>query len=494
MTRRRCGSVDSVSSNRPLLEAGRNCWRIEPTGRAALIVDACDYFRLAMDAMRSARSQILIVGWDLDTRIRLTSDEEAAGAPAKLGPFLSWLAKRNPELQIRILVWDHAMLSVLGRGTTLLRMLRWKAHRQISVKWDSVHPLEGSHHQKILVVDDAVAFCGGIDMTGDRWDTRRHLDKDSRRRRPFTKRRYGPWHDASMAVDRRAAIALGDLARARWKAATGEELTPPNAAGHDPWPQRLEPAFRDLNIAIARTRPAGEDFEEIREIEASFVDLIRAARRSVYVETQYFASRAIAEAIAERLGEDDGPEFVVINPRTGEGWLDDSVMSPARYELFRALKDKDRHGRFRIYTPVTEGAEDIYVHAKVMIVDEEVLRVGSANMNNRSMGLDSECDLIVEAEGDREAGKTIARLRADLLAEHLGREREEVERCLAEKGSLIACIEALRGSGRSLRPLEPEEPSDIAKAAAKSEALDPESTGDGFEPARPGLLRRLRRR
>jgi phospholipase D1/2 len=97
-----------------------------------------------------------------------------------------------------------------------------------------------------------------------------------------------------------------------------------------------------------------------------------------------------------------------------------------------SLAEKDRYGRFRIYTPVSEGGTDIYVHAKVMIVDDRFLRVGSANMNNRSMGLDSECDLTIDGSAREDARLKIADLRTDLMAEHLGVEREEVRNVSAK--------------------------------------------------------------
>jgi phospholipase D1/2 len=364
----------------------------------------------------------------------------------------------------------------------------------VSIKWDSNHPLNASHHQKILVVDDRIAFCGGIDITAERWDTRDHRDDEPGRKRPFTRRSYEPWHDATMAVDGAAAKCLGDLARQRWDEATTNDCIPAPAVASDPWPKELHAAFHDVDIAIARTQ--GEDGEtgETREIEALFLDLIAAAERFVYFETQYFASRSVAEAIAARLADPDGPEFVIVNPSTAEGWLDETVMTPARYELVEAMRERDRHGRFRIYTPVTEGGADIYVHAKVMIVDDMYLRVGSANLNNRSMGLDSECDLLVDGRSQPEARAMIEALRGDMLAEHLGRGRAEVSRCCEETGSLIATIEQLRGRGRTLVPFEPEAPKAIKRALAKSELLDPEAP-ETFEPtARPGLLSRLRTR
>ena len=491
MRSRGVGDASQEPPLSPLIEPGRNCWRVEKAGRAALIVDAEGYYRCALQAMLKAKSQIILIGWDVDTRVKLADEPPEEGVPTALGPLLSWLSKRRPGLDIYILAWDEGLISVPGRGTTMFRMLRWAADRKVTIKWDSTHPLDASHHQKILVIDDALAFCGGIDITADRWDTRDHKDEDPGRKRPFTRRAYEPWHDAIMALDGAAASALGDLARIRWEAATGKRLPVPPRGSHA-WPDELEPTFRDVPVAIARTRGKDGPIEEVREIEALFVDLIRAAKRFVYVETQYFASRVIAEAIAERLGEPLGPEFVIVNPKTAYGWLDEAVMSPARYELMQSLRQHDRHGRFRIYTPVTEKGADIYVHAKVMFVDDLYLRVGSANMNNRSMGLDSECDVLIDGSADAETQRKIASRRIDMLAEHLGKEAAEVAACFNKAQSLIGCIEAMRGSGRTLLPFEPEEPNRLEKKLAKSEALDPEAPDELFESrARPGLLSRL---
>ncbi|GAA4723092.1 phospholipase [Sphingomonas lutea] len=478
-----------------MLRAGRNCWRIERANRAAVVIDAEDYFRLARQAMLRAKSQILLIGWDFDTRICLDYDADD-GAPNELGKFLTWLPKQRPGLQIHILKWDIGAIKLAGRGTTILRLLRWAASDQIHFKLDGAHAVGASHHHKIAVIDDALAFCGGIDMAGSRWDTREHLDCDEHRRRPTTRRRYQPWHDATMAVDGPAAAGLGELARNRWKAAGGTPISAPRARS-DPWPEALAPQFENIDVAIARTRAAYDDEDCIREIEALYIDMVRRARRFIYAENQYFASRAIAEAIEKRLGEPDGPEFVIVNPKSGQGWLDETAMSPARAELFRRLQKADVHDRFRIFTPVTAQGEDIYVHSKITIVDDEMLRVGSANLNNRSMGLDSECDLMLDATRKRNAAAApaIAELRADLLAEHLGVSVDRIEAKMAKTGSLVRTIDSFaRGKGRSLIPFVPEKPLAIERNIARNEALDPESAGTDFEPmARPGLLARLGR-
>ena len=469
------------------MEEGRNCWRVEPVKRAAVIVDADDYYRLVRQAMMNAREQILLIGWDFDTRIYLDPKRRAKdGAPVKLGRFVTWLARRRPELQIHILKWDVGVLKLVWRGSTVIRVLRWAADKQIHFKLDGAYSPAASHHHKIVVIDDSLAFCGGIDMTGARWDTSEHRDNDPGRKWP-TGRPYPPWHDATMAVDGAVAKSLGELGRERWKTASGEDLPVPRQS-EDIWPEELEPNFRDAEIAIARTRGSADAADEIREIEALFVDQIGRARSFVYAETQYFASRVIAEAIAKRLGEPDGPEFLIVNPKTADGWLEETVMGAARVQLIELLAKADTHGRFRIYTPVTADGDDIYVHAKVMIVDDRMFRIGSANMNNRSMGQDSECDLAIDTGRAANAGfvETIATLRTRLMAEHLGTTPEQVADAFGETRSLIATVERLRGEGRTLVPFEPPEISEAARKVAESELLDPE--GAAYEPLRQGGL------
>jgi phospholipase D1/2 len=223
--------------------------------------------------------------------------------------------RRQPQLQVYVLAWDERLISIPGRGNTFFRMLRWRVDPRITIKLDSTRPLDASHHMKPLVIDDALAFCGGIDITGERWDTRDHRDKEPGSKAPVTRRAHEPWHDATMAVDGAAASCLGNLARKRWDAATTGDCLAVPQVDRSPWPADLKPNFRHVDVVIARTRGHEGENEEVREIEALFLDLIKAARRFVYFETQYFASRVIAEAIAERLEEAEGPEFVIVNPR-----------------------------------------------------------------------------------------------------------------------------------------------------------------------------------
>lgn len=469
-----------------MFEPGRNCWRVARAGQASVIVDAADYFRFARAGMLAAKRQILLIGWDFDARIEV---EAAPGddGPARIGDFLAWLVDRTPELETYLLRWDTGAVKTLAHGHTLTALLRWLKRSRMHVRLDGHHPLGASHHQKIIVIDDCLAFCGGIDMTANRWDTRAHQDRDPRRIAPDGKP-SPPWHDAAWAVDGEVARALGDLGRDRWEGSGAKRPpTPDVRAGC--WPKGLTVDFTDTDIAIARSVPLMKDQEPVREIEQLYRDHIMAARRHLYIESQYFASRRVAEWIGIRLDEDDPPEIVIVNPRTAEGWLQAVAMDGARAELVSALQRRDRYGRLRIYHPYTAGGTPIYVHAKLLIADSHVLRVGSSNLNNRSMRLDTECDLaVVGGDVGREAA--VRAVRDGLIAEHLGVETDQVSRWIDKTGSLIETIEGLRGLGKTLEPYELPEISGTGKWLADHEVLDPEGPEEMFEPlSERGLFR-----
>jgi phosphatidylserine/phosphatidylglycerophosphate/cardiolipin synthase-like enzyme len=247
--------------------------------------------------------------------------------------------------------------------------------------------------------------------------------------------------------------------------------------------------FEDVEVGIARTMPEMDDQEPAHESEALFLEQIAGATRELYIESQYFASRRIAESIARRLDEADGPEIVVINPLTAQGWLEPLAMDTARARLMEALRRRDTHGRLRMYHPYTAGGVPIYVHAKILIADDRVLRLGSSNMNNRSLRLDTECDLTIAPKGE-DARACIRAIRDGLIAEHLGLAREAVAAAIDAHG-LIGAIEALRGTGKTLHPYEVPDLSAVEAWLADNEVLDPEGPEEMFEAlSKRGLFRR----
>ncbi|MES2492999.1 MAG: phospholipase D-like domain-containing protein [Pseudomonadota bacterium] len=474
-------------------------WRFVHASRAHVVIDAAAYFELMQVAMLRARQLILMIGWDFDTRVRLGPGRRWWNAPrrqhypARLGAFVVWLANRNRMLKVRVLKWNFGALKFVLRGTMIFDLIRWARHPSIDFKFDSAHPLGCSHHQKIVVIDDTFAVCGGIDMTAERWDTCEHREHESRRRKSAHKH-YGPWHDITMMLEGQAARALGELGRARWCRAGGTSLQPCSPQAETAWPPKLEAEFTDVEVGIARTSAKWSDYPEIRENEALFVEMIARAQRFIYAESQYFASRRVAEALAERLARPDAPEVVLINPLTADGWLAQASMDTARVRLLHAIGEKDIGGRFRVFVPYT-GAKPIYVHAKLTIVDDEVVRVGSSNMNNRSMGLDSEADVFIDARrpaNDRaEVRDTIRDLRYRLLAEHCGLDPSAIPALLDVHGTMAAMIAALPMASKRLEPFRLRPLNDREKALADSALLDPERPGEMFEPitGRRGLFR-----
>ncbi len=280
-----------------------------------------------------------------------------------------------------------------------------------------------------------------------------------------------------MMVGGEVAAALGALCRRRWHRATGNEVEPARDTRKSMvWPTTIDREFLDIKVAISRTELAYDGNDEVREVKSLYLDSIAKAERAVYFENQYFTAPAIAQAIAGRLADPRGPEFVIVSRCVGSSWLENNTMTVLRARMIRELKAADRHGRLRFYYPEQAGLEGencIALHSKLAIVDDRFLRVGSANLNNRSMGLDTECDLAFEAEREDDR-KTIASIRNRLLAEHLGVEPSVFAEALENRQSLIGAIEALVGNDRTLLPIPDNIDPDLDKLVPDTETIDPE--------------------
>ena len=491
--------VDPDPAPDGVLVPGETVWRIARAEQHAVFIDAADYFAVLKQVVLQAQHQVLFIGWDFDPRIRMDPRTPGGGRADRVGRVLQTAVERNPDLFVGVLQWDLGMLEALGRGLVPIVLLNRRTPDRFQLRVDAHHPFGGAHHQKIVVVDDCLAFAGGIDVTADRWDTSEHLDRNRHRHRPRSRRSTQPWHDVTSLVSGPAAKALGELARRRWAAGTGEQLDAVEGVEHC-WPEQVPTLLRDVDVAISRTRPQHREWELVHEIEDLWLAMIASATTAVYIESQYFANRRVAEAITARLGEADGPEFVVVNPETADGWLEEKAMGTARAKLLAMVRAADVHGRFRLYVPVTAGGTPVYVHAKVCVVDDRLLRIGSSNLNNRSMGLDTECDLTIEAAAEDprrdELATAVLSVRDRLLAEHLGVGAGDVAAALAEHdGSLVAAVEALRSAdGRSLRPFEVPEQSLLDTVLAETELLDPEQTPSRTQRVVARLQRRGHRR
>jgi phospholipase D1/2 len=436
-----------------VFKPGQNCGTVARAERIALLVDASAYFDAFMRVTERARRSIMILAWDFDSGTPLRIGDQGRPEVA-LGSFLNRLARARRGLHIRVLDWDYPMIFGHDREFPPIYGLGWRPHRRVHFRFDDTHPLAGSHHQKLVVVDDCVASVGGLDLTTKRWDTPAHRPDDPRRLAGGSP--YPPIHDTMVALDGDAATALARIARERWHSATGERLEPPYAQG-DPWPESLVADFTSARVGIACTAPAYNGQSAVHHVERLHLDVIARAKRYIYIENQYFTSHKIAAALAARLAERDGPEIILVTRLLSHGWLEEMTTEVLRTTHIQALQRADSSGRFHVYYPHIAGLGEgtcIDVHSKLMIVDDEWLRVGSANLSNRSMGLDSECDVVIEAGGRPGVKDAIRKFRNRLLAEHLGREIDEVTRLVARHGQAAGAIEALGTADRRLAPLE----------------------------------------
>ena len=393
--------MSAASAQQSIFEEGRNCRRVARAERVAFVVDGEDYFKEFVAAAERARESIIVIAWDFNSNCCLNVECDSTDPRAKLGEYLNHLARRQRGLHIYILDWDFPMIYAKDREAPVAVRLGWgwKPHDRVHLEFDNTHPPGGSHHQKIIVIDDAIAFCGGLDLTCQRWDTPAHAPGDPHR--VVADQPYPPFHDLMIAVDGEAARELGRIARERWRASTGEEI-PPVGASEDPWPPEITPDITNLPVAIALTTPDVQPHDGSREVEALYLDMIARAKRYIYIENQYFTAHKIGEALKARLQEPGGPEIVVVTRLLSHGWLEEYTMGVLRNKMVERLRAADAEGRFNVYYPDMPGLAEgtcIDVHSKMMAVDDEWLRIGSANMNNRSMGLDTECDIAIEAGG-----------------------------------------------------------------------------------------------
>lgn len=435
-----------------LAEPGRNCWQETEAERFGWAIDGADYFQALRESFEAARREILIVGWDIDSRVELIRDPEHPFYPSPLCETLQALVEQRDELSVHVLSWDFAMLFVLERELLPAYSFGWQESERLHFHLDGKHATGASHHQKIVIIDGKTAFLGGFDITRNRWDTSEHAPDDERRTDPYDDL-YQPFHDIQAVVSGAAAAKLRELVDARWINATGSGL-PKLAENSDEapptWPRCIEVASYDTPAVLARTWAEPKGGAITKEVEALFLDMIGSATRSIYIENQYFTSASIARALASSLKKEEGPEIVIVLPGRTAGWLEQSTMDVLRNRVLTLIERANRHDRLRIVSPIIDKLGDarVNVHAKIMVVDMHWLRIGSANLSGRSMGLDSECDLLVDG------GESGAALRfvSELLAEHLGQSINEVA-CGLEADGLNATLDRLNGGPRRLEPL-----------------------------------------
>ena len=466
------------------LRPEQNVWRVERASRASVLIDTASFFAAVRAACLKAQRSILVIGWDIDSRTRLVGDSGTAadGHAGEFARFLSELVAGRPELEVHLLLWDYSLLYA-GEQELMPRLsLDWEPPDRVTLCIDDTVPFGSAQHQKIVVVDDALAFSGGLDVTIRGWDTGAHAARDPRRLDPAGEA-YRPVHDVQMMVDGAAAQALALLARERWCRARGG-VAKVDPLG-DPWPEEIVPDFTDIPVGIARTQPGYVDEQPVREAESLFLDSIDLATREIYIENQFLTCPLVADRLARRLEQVPGLEVVIVAPRSHDSWVERRTMRNGRIRFWRRIRAAGGN-RVRLLYPAVEQegrSTDTMVHSKVMIVDDRFLRVGSANLNNRSMGADTECDLAIEARDAAERA-TVRRTRSRLLADHCGMTTDDVEAACDAGLSLVAAVDKLSGKGHRLRPIED---GDLDRASLSRLV---ERFADPADPIRPGRFLR----
>jgi phosphatidylserine/phosphatidylglycerophosphate/cardiolipin synthase-like enzyme len=472
-----------------ILQAGRNFWREEQVTRAGILIDGDDYYRAVHEAGQRATSYLLLAGWQFDTDACLLRGEEAERAtlPVTLLAYLAALCERCPTLRIYVLAWDFHAVFALEREWMQDLRFKWLTSERLQFVFDSHHAEGGSHHQKFVVVDGQLSFLGGLDLCDHRWDDRRHRVPNPLRVSRGAPHR--PFHDVqAYVVGAELGGHLVELFRARWLAAGGEplQLAAPTGSLVDYSPAGAAPLAAE-RVALSRVDPFGmpEAGHDCREVQQLSLDAIAAAQRLIYVETQYFSSKVVCQALAQRLrlASESPLDVVLVLNEHAETFKEEVAVGLAQANVIKELRDAARGTphRLGIYYTVPEmepGVEEeraTYIHSKLLIVDDRFMTVGSANWTNRSGCLDTELNMAVEAPTAQGVlGQSIVRARLSLIAEHLG------VAGLGEPRELVTELNERAASGQSRLRLHP---SPTEAELSILSVIDPQQLP--FDPAAP---------
>lgn len=433
--------------------------------RAAVMIEPGGYFAALRSVIVAARHSILILGWDIDGQLSLTEGRPTLdGLPASLAELLVAVLEARPELQVFISTWDVSSLYAHTPERTSGNFDG--AHPRLFFRRDARHSEAAAHHEKLVVIDDWLAFVGSVDLTTRRWSVA------SSELRSISRAA----HAVQLCLQGPAARVLSVLAKERVLASNQTlPVAPENVAL---WPAELLPDATDLAAGIARTRAAHNDKPELREALAMTLSAIAHARRYLYIETQYLSSSEVVNALCTCLQTAGGPELVLILPAGEHGWLEQQIMLSLRNDALHLLHSHDREQRLRVY--LASGQESL--DSRLLIVDDELLKVGSSNLNNRSMALDSECDAWLEADTTTDAsrGQQVRSVLMRVLAHHLGTDRGVLSETFARTGSLIKTIEAQASSSQHLAPVVPVERSQRPSFSALALDLEQPSPAEAF--------------
>ncbi len=485
--------MKAVAGAAPILSPGRTCWTVSPVTTSGLLIDGRDYFRAFHDAALAARRYLLLCGWQFDAGVSLLRGRDCrpGDGDTRLLPFLSRLCRRRPELRIFILCWDYSPAYLLQRPLLQDLVFNWTSPPGLRFRFDDRHAVGASHHQKFVVVDGALAFAGSMDLCYERWDTRDHACLCPDRQEAAGEDRHGPYHEVQAFLTGPAVADLQELFEARWKSSGGDELRlpPPSPSLEVEIRPSVRIAAREVGFSRTVARTLTPDQPSIREIRRLYVDAILAAEESIYLENQYFGARAVDRALLQRLSAPGRPRLnvVLVYPRELHSLTEEISMGKTQSLMFRRLRETAaRHGHaLGIYYSVSVGGPQPrprYIHSKLIAVDDRFLTVGSANTNNRSMGLDTELNVSWECppEGDPALAKSIRRARVSLLAEHAGVRGLAGIRRLLPPATLVEVLDEFARDPHSSLRFHP-----MASRVASNAVLSALEEGVSFDPETP---------
>lgn len=424
-----------MSASASIFQQGENCWVSSKASYAAPLIDCANYYKALHSSIVKAKHSIFIVGWDIDSRIRLIRGEDEANseAPSVISELLAWKAEQNPELKIYLLRWDSSLAFFAQREMWAKEVWDENTPDNVETVLDDTIPMGGSQHQKIVIIDDEVVYSGGMDVSTNRWDTRDHPVESEERDGPDGE--YGPLHDVQAVYSGPLVKEFAELVRWRWLRVA--ESNPINFREDakikledgipDAWPDDYEPWFENVDCALARTIPFMDEVEPVQEVRNMLLDLINQAERVIYIENQFTSRQEIAEALNKRLKICPDLNVIVVSSYEPKGRFECEAFWASRIEFKKILfKDIDPDRVIMTYSSITdEQGRSAYkrIHSKVMTIDEKYLVIGSSNLSNRSMTLDTEIDTVYYGNDEHNSAQ-IARVRDDLLAEHSGRDVE----------------------------------------------------------------------
>ncbi len=375
-----------------------------PGNAVDFYVDGAEMLPRVAEAVESARESVWLAGLFFTPGLRLSHE--------RLLTLRELLASAAQRVDVRVLAWAGAPLPLFHPDRKEVRAMRHELMRgtRVRVALDSRERPMHCHHEKLVVIDREVAFVGGIDLTtyaGDRLDSSEHPARGS----------IG-WHDAAARIRGPAVADVADHFRLRWEEVTGEPLPaapPPPPAG-------------DVELQVVRTVPE-RIYERLPRGEfgilESYLRGLHAARRLIYLENQFLWSPEIVAVLVEKLRRppDDRFRLVVLLPAKPNNGNDDT-----RGQLALLVEADDGAGRFLACTLYQsgDGPKPVYVHAKIGIVDDAWLTLGSANLNEHSLFNDTEMNVVTH---DAVLAKA---LRLRLWSEHLARPAAELDRDPAE--------------------------------------------------------------